>query len=65
MTRTEYLQQIADELRTDYQYQFTIEYRRGSGWWAVADEMRYWYDEGEYLGRDWKEAEDTLNSLLG
>jgi len=66
MTRTEYLQQLADDRRTEDQYQFAIEYRGGSGWWAVAkDDARYWGDDGEPLGRNWREAEDTIEMLLG
>lgn len=65
MTRTEYLQQLANDRRTDYQCEFEIEYRGGAGWWAVPDEQRHIGDTGEYLGQDWHVAERTLCILLG
>jgi hypothetical protein len=63
-TLTEKLQALADELRTEDQYEFVIEYRRGDGWYGVADDHR-WSDKGEYLGPDYKAAESTLRMLLG
>ena len=65
MTRTEYLQQLADDRRTDCQFEFQIEYRGGAGWWAVADEPRHYGDVGECLGEDLQAAERSLCILLG
>lgn len=64
MTKTQKLQEIADELRTNDQYKFWIEYRGGAGWWATC-ETRWIGDEGEYLGRDYHQAKITLHLILG
>lgn len=64
MNKTQQLQAIADELRTDDQYEFEIEYRGGAGWWASC-EARWIGDEGEYLGRDFESAKSTLYLILG
>lgn len=65
MTKTEYLQNICDSLRSDYQYEFVIEFRQGRGWFAVTSEWRYFEDNGEFLGENWEQAEKTLRWLLG
>jgi hypothetical protein len=49
-SKTEKLQTLANELRTDDQCEFWIEYRPNRGWYAVADESRWFGDEGTYLG---------------
>jgi hypothetical protein len=64
-SRAEYLQQLADSLRTPEQYQFSIEFRGRGGWFAVADERRHFCDNGEFLGYNWQQAEKTLRTLLG
>lgn len=64
-SRREFLQEVADELRLDDQYEFWIEFRGAAGWWAVASEARWFGDQGEYLGRDWRQAELTLGLILG
>ena len=37
-TKQEQLQELANELRTDHQHEFWIEYRPNRGWFAVASE---------------------------
>jgi hypothetical protein len=64
-SKTEKLQTLANELRTDEQYQLWIEYRPNRGWYAVADEARWIGDEGEYLGAVYKDARKGLMSILG
>jgi hypothetical protein len=64
-TKQEQLQELANELRTDHQHEFWIEYRTNRGWFAVASESRWVGDDGEYLGRDYKEARYELMSILG
>ena len=65
MTKGEKLQQLASELRTDDQCEFWIEYRPNRGWYAVATESRWFGDEGEYLGRVYQDARESLMSILG
>ena len=65
ITRREYLQDLADELHTEDQFDYVIEYRPFSGWWALPEVMRYFNDEGEYLGLNWRDAEKTLRIILG
>ena len=64
-SKTEKLQTLADELRTDDQHEFWIEYRPNRGWYAVATESRWFGDEGEYLGAVYKDARESLMSILG
>ena len=66
MTAQERLQSLADSLRTSEQWEFSIEFRGSrSGWWAIAECPRWFNDEGEYLGANWKAAEKTLRLILG
>lgn len=65
MTKQEQLQALASELRTDDQYEFWIEYRPNRGWYAVASEARWIGDDGEYLGRVYQDARESLMSILG
>ena len=62
--KTTQLQNLADELRTDEQYNFQIQWR-GNGFWAIPDESRWIGDDGEYLGPKKFEAEISLRALLG
>lgn len=64
-TRKEYLQSLADKLRTDKQYEFEIQFRGRGGWWGEPNEVRWIGDAGEFLGMDWREAEKAIKSLLG
>jgi hypothetical protein len=61
--RREYLQELADSLRTDYQYEFYIEFRGRGGWYGVAN--RWIGDTGEFLGYNWQSAEYSLKQILG
>ena len=63
-TKTERLQSLAYELRTDDQHEFWIEFRPNQGWYAVT-EARWVGDDGEYLGRDYREARVSLYAILG
>ncbi len=65
LTLTEQLQALADELRTEDQHNFLVEYHRGVGWLAIPEESRHFNDGGEYLGPDYEAAERTLRMLLG
>jgi hypothetical protein len=65
MSKGDKLQALALELRTDYQYRFWIEYRPGHGWYGVAEEPRWIGDEGEYLGSNYRDARESLYSILG
>lgn len=62
--KTERLQRIADELREEYQYEFTVEWR-GNSWWGVPDTPRHFNDNGQFLGADFEQAKHTLETLLG
>lgn len=62
----DHLQELANDLRTSEQSEVLIEFRGSrSGWWAIAETPRWFNDEGEYLGSNWKEAEKTLRLILG
>ena len=65
LSKQEMLQALADELRTDHQFEFWIEYRPNRGWYAAASESRWLGDEGEYLGRVYQDARESLMSILG
>lgn len=65
MSRTDFLQNLADELRADDQVEFAIAYLPGIGWWGTPTESRHFGDEGEFLGENWQQAEKTLRFLLG
>ena len=64
-SKTEKLQALANELRTDDQCEFWIEYRPNRGWYAVATESRWFGDEGTYLGAVYKDAREGLMCILG
>ena len=65
MSKTDKLQTLANELRTDDQYEFWIEYRPNRGWYAVATESRWFGDDGEYLGAVYQDARAWLMRMLG
>ena len=70
MTRTEYLTDILlSYLDTtewpDPYYRPFVEFRLGVGWYLVFPESRYIGDDGEPLGQDWRQAEQTLARLVG
>ena len=64
-TKTECLQTLADDLRTDDQHEFLVEYRPSRGWYAVAAEPRWIGDDGLYLGRVYQDARWALMNILG
>lgn len=66
MTKQEQLQQLVDHYieNDDTLYQFSVEFRGRSGWWAVPDEYRYFGDKGEYLGQNFDQAKKTLMLLF-
>lgn len=41
-----------------------IEYRPFHGWYCVFYEVRYFYDQGEFLGRNYKDALKMLERLF-
>lgn len=41
-----------------------MEFRTGEDWYAVSDEPRHFIDEGEFLGRDFDEAIESLKALF-
>lgn len=59
------LQAIIDRLIDPEIHHVTVEYRPGSGYWAVADEGRYFGDEGEWLGHDFETAAKSIPLLIG
>lgn len=65
MNRHEYLQNLCDEIRLDYQHEFLIKFRGRGGWRAISREVRWFGDNGEYLGQNWKQAERQIRLLLG
>lgn len=65
MTKADYLQRVANELRENDQWDFEIVFRPGKGWYGITEEPRYWGDDGEYLGENWGEAEKALRNILG
>ena len=40
------------------------EFRPGIGWFLVFPEPRWFYDDGEYLGSNYKEATKTIRRLF-
>jgi len=62
----ELLQAIADQAVEDNPnlYQFTIEWRTKTGFWAVPDESRWIGDNGDYLGTDLATAKKVLEENL-
>lgn len=65
MTRREHLQNLCDTLRTPDQCEFCVEWRGRGGWWAEPSEARWFDDEGEWIGADWRQAEAAMRKLLG
>jgi hypothetical protein len=66
MTKRDRLQKMVDdavENNPDY-HSFSVEFRGRAGWWAIPEDCRYFGDQGEYLGQDFKSAERTLGALL-
>jgi hypothetical protein len=61
MTRHDYLQAMIDASLSSDGY---AEFRPFAGWWLVFPDGRYFGDDGEYLGRNWREAEATLKWML-
>lgn len=65
INRTEYLQSIIDEyIDTELHYEYRIQYFYGDGWYAIPDEQRYFGDREEYLGKNWKIAEEEISYLF-
>lgn len=64
MNKSEKLQQLCDRATRENQWDYLIEYRPFVGWYAVSLESRYFYDDGEWLGRNFEEAKKGLLSLL-
>jgi hypothetical protein len=60
------LQAIADQAVEDNPnlYQFTIEWRTKTGFWAVPDVARWFGDSGDYLGADLTTAKKVLEENL-
>lgn len=63
MTKTEKLNALLDEFLKDEHGDVFIEFRPFHGWFAIG-EPRYIGDKGEYLGRDYREAEQTIPFLF-
>jgi hypothetical protein len=64
MNKREKLQAIADEgvkMNPD-NHPFSIEWR--GGWWAIPEEPRHFGDRGEFLGYNFKQAQNQLSFLL-
>jgi len=64
-SRREYLQELANSLRTDDQYEFYIEFRGRGGWYGVSEYPRWFGDTGLLLGYNWQSAEYSLKQILG
>ena len=64
LTKTQQLQQIWDDNKTSDQYDWEIKWRGRAGWWAIPFEARWFLDEGEFLGYNFKSAKATLSFLL-
>lgn len=62
--RRKHLQNICDSLKRDYHYQFTIEFRAGDGWWAVASVPRWKGDKGTRLSARLTKAERIIRTML-
>ena len=73
----EYLQHLSDKLKshlrpsvltgvieTQQRILRFVEFRGAGGWWAVASDCRWFGDAGEYLGRNWQQAEKTIKYLF-
>lgn len=57
---TEYLK---SRLR-EYHGIWNIEYRHNIGWYAVPDFSRHFGDDGEFLGRNYKQACETIPKIF-
>lgn len=65
LNKTEQLQKIVNSLRKDCQYEFQVEYRPNKGWYLVdSDGGRWWHDDGEFMGSDFKSAEEEIKRFL-
>jgi len=69
MNRQQYLQSLVDQPLVDHESSddpdfWFVEFRGGGGWWAVASDCRWFGDAGEYLGRNWQQAEKTIKYLF-
>jgi hypothetical protein len=66
VTKREQLQKIIDDAVEEKPilYRYYAEFRGRGGWWAVPEQQRFFGDNGEYLGPDFRTAKQTLMSLL-
>ena len=57
-TKKEQLDRIMSEARDDREelYIFEAEFIPRKGWFAIPDELRYYDDEGEFLGKNFEDA---------
>ena len=58
LPRAEFLQRQWDKVPELMQAE--IVFRPTKGWYAEPMEVRYFNDEGEYLGNDWRSAYDAI-----
>lgn len=63
LTKQDQLQAMWDA--TGSLFDGVIEFRGRRGWWALPNESRYFNDEGECLGKDFKSASRTIEWLTG
>lgn len=61
MTRREYLQKLWNG--TPLLIEVEIRFVPARGWKVVPMEARYFDDTGDYIGRDWREAERYIRKL--
>lgn len=64
-TRADYLQQLWDTLKRPDYSDAAPEFRPFKGWYLVYDEPAYLGDEGNYIGRNWQDAEKEIRFLCG
>jgi hypothetical protein len=65
MTRAQYLQSLWDTLRPAYFGAGKLEFRPFKGWFIVYDEPAFIGDDGNYIGQNWKLAEETIRQVCG
>jgi hypothetical protein len=64
MTRTVFLNNLLEQSLKDAHGNWFIEWRPFKGWYAVPDSCRYWGDNGEFLGENWKRAVRGIRDLF-
>lgn len=66
MSKTKYqclTERLQSHLRS-YHGDWWIDYRHNIGWYAVPDFQRHFDDDGEFLGRNYKQACEAIPKIF-